>query len=262
MSKVDCSLPKNKELPMCLCKKAVDTMSKNQEDYVKKMAKYNSDMEAYGEWVKRHNEWKNQIGEFKYLNDKYNSIKDEVRYPKCEHVSATAGRTDIWCRNQIGDGWEKIGTSNQGCFLANKVKCRRSIEQARKEFNQYKNTKEPTKDSKGVTWKGRKPVLPDVPPSNNILCCSILFDDIDTNGGDLDIFDINQKCSQKIETTVLKSSTDTDADSDTDTKDVIELDSGDVIEEEEGPYVLPWIIGIIATMLLISSSFAMMAVAI
>lgn len=210
---VDCKNPKNtQEDQLCSCKRATDSMTNLINTYNKNLAEYKSDTESHSRWLKRYNDWQNKTGDFSVWKDRFNSIPttfhNKLNWHTC-HSLANNPDANWQCGKMaqdynLYDPWDFKAVQDYtiggiGPCSWKGVLCARGSGQT-KIFNDY-NTEKPNTDPQNSSkvWLNKgAPKQPGSIPSNNIICCSQIFNDINVKAGNLDIKNINQNCSQRI----------------------------------------------------------------
>jgi hypothetical protein len=208
---INCDAPKNaQQTQLCACKTAADTYKNLYDDYMKKRAQYAVDSASYQRWIRKHNEWKNKTGEFSKWKDIIAS-QDAVfgagmgRYNDCHDIANTE-HTNWVCGKSAGEkkyydnwGFYAFETPTSGgigpCRWVD-ARCKRTAQSRAKVTNDY-NAQEPRsdpQDKKKVWLHVNAPVDYAKPPAYTGVCCSQIFNDIETGGGDVTFDRISQQC--------------------------------------------------------------------
>lgn len=222
---INCETTKNaQEIQLCSCKLAAETYKKLYEEYTKKRAQYAVDSASYQRWRDIHNQWKNKTGEFEKWNailgskdltffkelwaggqrGWYNDCQDRVNN---ENYNWQCGNSAAVPSKNIYDPWgfyayETPTARGAGPCRWLEARCKRRDDSKAKIDNDY-NAVEPRVDPKtNRVWLHVSAPTDDArPPSYTGVCCSQIFEDIQVDGGDVSINDIQQKCGISTTTT-------------------------------------------------------------
>ncbi len=209
---IDCANPKNKaESSLCACQKAVDLMEENLRVYEKRLEDYSTNLASYNRWKSALSDWENKTGVYADWQNKISSMNTVfpvmTRWEKvCGTNLVNTPEANWQCgntadQNKLYDPWgfycyEQFA-GNTVCNL--NLRCARTQQSKDKIINDYnaiKPTSDPLDSNKKWT-EDQKPQTPQQNVVNNILCCTQLFQDIQSDS-DIDFSNISQQCSQKI----------------------------------------------------------------
>lgn len=183
---IDCKNPKDtNERNLCDCQNAVSTLKTAFDIY-----KINLEQRRISD--QRLADWQNMTGEFSDWAIKKKQLEDKTKvWNNCVVWTGVYGHND-WCEADTGFG-RQSGANQYGCPLSQgKGECKRTTDQV-------------TKAMTDLGYYSQKPSLLEVgqPPSNiNITCCSQLFNNISTTGGDVNISNVTQECYTKLNETI------------------------------------------------------------
>jgi hypothetical protein len=208
---INCDRPKNaQETQLCACKTAADTYKNLYDDYMKKRARYAVDSASYQRWIRKHNEWKNKTGEFSKWVDIMSSQEAVFRagmdkYNDCHNIANTE-HTNWVCGKSAGekkyyDNWgfyafETPTSGGSGPCRWVDARCKRTAQSMTKVYSDYK-AQEPKADPNNgskIWLHVNAPVDDAKAPTYTGICCAQIFNDIETQGGDVSFDRINQQC--------------------------------------------------------------------
>lgn len=191
---IDCNNPKNQqEENLCTCQKATNALVSSLERYERDYTNYTSKLteynQAYKSWQDKHGEWRrNRDGERQRL-------ADEDSYRGCGACGSNAGCQGGWRWERNNNGCHGSWLPGTGCEQV----CRRNNDTIDRDMSGwYSRNSEPGEPNKG----GMVPDPPKPPENNTIQCCSQIFSDIQVQGGNATLKDINQNCSLRIQQTL------------------------------------------------------------
>jgi hypothetical protein len=106
-----------------------DYNSKKTSELQGAINKYNN--VDYPGYLAKYNEWDGR------RRQEYSRLANETRtWNNCvDGINCTnKGMSDLWCRNDLGDGWEFVGCSQHDCGLYRKGNCKRTEEKIKSEI--------------------------------------------------------------------------------------------------------------------------------
>lgn len=184
----------------CSCKTASESLSKSLTDYETALATYVQKNADNSNRQQKRQDWENLVGNFSDLIQIKSDLKTEAHnWNSCMAWSDTSpGHHNDWCEHDVGQGWYHAGQDGGGCTKGfGKGVCKRTQDQVERDFAQSHNNRKPEADlSIGAA--------PSAPTGNNIQCCSQLFSGI--SGASVQFSDIQQKCTQQIESQIANAS--------------------------------------------------------
>lgn len=176
----------------CDCRNALVSLKKSQTVYQNQMNKYNNDIAHYNNQLEKHTRWRNKSDEYSHWKNRQEQLQNEAKpWKNCVHwAQAAASAEHGWCANDFGANWYHSGATGEGCSIGfGKGLCKityTGIDNILRSEGYY--SQEPVIPI--------KPVIPNPPTGNNILCCSQSFSNISASNVNFD--NISQNCSQTI----------------------------------------------------------------
>ena len=212
MATINCSSPKDaNEISLCACKEGVDTYKKLSDEYTQKCIKFASDDASYQRWIAAHNNWKAKTGAYeswlKAYNDKDVTFVKHLNWdvgwrPKgyidnpdynhqCGAEASNKGLFDPWAyyANDVWYNGQPINKGDAGCARRENLK----FDHITKPYTDAEPKTDPQDASK--TWLNvAAPKNDAVPPVYKGTCCSQIFQNITSTGGDINMDNISQQC--------------------------------------------------------------------
>ena len=213
---IDCNNPKNdQEKQMCACVVATETMKKAYENYEERYTEYLKEAASYTRWLQSHNDWKQLTGAFEQIKPTINSRevtfnKETGWYNDCNSFINTSRANQECQKNDLWDSrgfyaYDDYTSGGTGPCAWKHLRCKRT-DASKNGIDQFYKELEPQTDP-GTTqvWLNKAPPSPpNVPATSHIQCCSQLFNEI-KSGGNTDISNITQQCTQKLNEAINKS---------------------------------------------------------
>lgn len=181
---INCDNPRNdQERSLCSCSRATDALSSALKTYETRLAEYSANK---AEYQRKYQEFQNSKGDYdRRANQERDRLAREEAGMACGGCGTSQHCWHGWY--QVGEG--RCGFANAGCYRI----CKRNNDWIDRDFGTWKAANSepiPPVDSSGES--------PQAPSNMNIQCCSQIFSDIKTNGGNVDFSNVNQDCSQRI----------------------------------------------------------------
>jgi hypothetical protein len=150
-------------------------------------------------------EWGINSGRYSYLQQKYNSLKNEVKlWKNCidGNFHCRINSHDHWCKNDIGNDWANhTGCVEDNCGSYRRGKCQRTQSALDRDFNTYKNREKPQPFTEPAPKANEGIYTYDPPvdiPQVAINCCSNYTNVNAGNNSNVELQNIAQSCDQSI----------------------------------------------------------------
>lgn len=195
----DCQNPKNdQERSLCSCLVATEANKRASDAYTAQLAIYNAKFAEHERENRRLQQWQNKINDFQKFQ-KYDGVNREFwanQHDGTCWAGENWGAANDWCHNAAnnkGYDGENYWAKEWGWCSARwgNFKCKKPDEIVNAQINEYNSVKPNVPPHPGNT--------PQFELKNNIQCCSQIFSDITVQGkGDIELNNISQNCSQRL----------------------------------------------------------------
>lgn len=185
---VDCNKPgSEQERRLCACELATKSMVDALNQFEARLQSYSTQMagykHAYEQWQAAKSDWTSR------RQAQMDALGTEDLYAGRGACGSNAGCPSGWT-------WHRNANSRGLCEQV----CRRNSDQVTRDLSQWlASNPEPAEPNKAAMVSD----YPTAPPRSNIQCCAMVIGDI---GGSADISNLNQNCSQQLQTALNQSS--------------------------------------------------------